>query len=123
MEVLNKIDSDAYSLNIEEPEVRTYTGEKILCKKIFNPWVIDKNHQLVHSLIQAVQKNKIPIDLGYWPFCTNGVESMGNRKINTIGFGPGNEELAHTTDEYVEIQQLQDAYKVYQDLINIVDNQ
>ena len=62
-----------------------------------------------------MQKNKIPIDLGYWPFCTNGVESMGNRKISTIGFGPGNEELAHTTDEYVEIQQLQDAYKVYQD--------
>ena len=84
MEVLNKIDSDAYSLNIEEPEVRTYTGEKILCKKIFNPWVIDKNNQLVHSLIQAVQKNKIPIDLGYWPFCTNGVESMGNRKIKRI---------------------------------------
>ena len=48
---------------------------------------------------------------------------MGNRKINTIGFGPGNEELAHTTDEYVEIKQLHEACKVYQDLISIVDNQ
>ena len=48
---------------------------------------------------------------------------MGNRKINTIGFGPGNEELAHTTDEYVEVQQLQDAYKVYQNLIKIIDQQ
>ena len=94
-----------------------------LRKKFFKPWVIDKNHKLFRSLIQAVQRNNIPIDLGYWPFCTNGVESMGNRKINTIGFGPCNEELAHTIDEYVEIQQLFDASKVYQELINLVDNQ
>tara|TARA_B100001123_G_scaffold449887_1_gene617316 strand:+ start:1388 stop:2530 length:1143 start_codon:yes stop_codon:yes gene_type:complete len=123
MNVLNKIDSTAYSLNIEEPEVDTYTGKKIICKKIFQPWVIDKNHQLVQSLTNAVEKNKIPIELGYWGFCTNGVESMGNRKINTIGFGPGIEELAHTTDEYVDIKHLHSACKVYQDLIHIIDDQ
>ena len=48
---------------------------------------------------------------------------MGNRKINTIGFGPGIEELAHTTDEYVMIDQLYNACKVYQDLIHIIDKQ
>ena len=101
MNILNKIDLNAYSLEIEEREVITYTGEKIICRKIFSPWVIDKNHELVNSLTQAVKKNKNVVNLSYWPFCTNGVESMGNRKINTIGFGPGNEELAHTTDEYV----------------------
>ena len=76
------------------------------------------------SFIDTVSwKNNIPLEIGYWPFCTNGVESMGNRKINTIGFGPGNEELAHTTDEYIEIQQIKEAYKVYEDLINILDRQ
>ena len=84
---------------------------------------MDKDHKLVQSLSEAVKKNNIPIDYGYWPFCTNGVESMGNRKINTIGFGPGIEELAHTTDEYVEIDQLYNACKVYQNLIEIIDNQ
>ena len=122
MQILNKIDSNAYSLKIEEPEVTTYTGKKITCKKIFQPWVLDKDHQLVHFLINSLKKNNISIELGYWPFCTNGVESMGNRNINTIGFGPGNEELAHTTDEYVEVQQLIYACKVYQELINIIDN-
>ena len=78
---------------------------------------------MVNSLTEAVKKNDISLDLGYWGFCTNGVESMGNRKVNTIGFGPGNEELAHTTNEYVKIQELHDAYKVYQDLISIIDNQ
>jgi len=123
MKVLNTIDSKAYSLSIEDSDVETYTGEKISCRKVFHPWVIDKDHNLVHSLIQSVKKNDIPLEIGYWAFCTNGVESMGNRNINTIGFGPGNEELAHTTDEYIEIQQLKDAYKVYEDLINILDRQ
>ena len=59
--------------------------------------------------------------MGYWGFCTNGVESMGNRQVNTIGFGPGDEELAHTTNEYIELEQLNNAYKVYKDLIIIED--
>ena len=123
MDILNKIDTNAYSLEIEEREVITYTGEKIICRKIFPPWVIKKNHELVSSLTQAVQKNGIDVNLSYWPFCTNGVESMGNRKINTIGFGPGNEELAHTTDEYVEIDHLHKASSVYKELIQIIDNE
>ena len=123
MNILKKIHPQAYSLTIEERETMTYTGQKILCRKIFHPWVINKDHKLVQSLSEAVKKNNIPIDYGYWPFCTNGVESMGNRKINTIGFGPGIEELAHTTDEYVEIDQLYNACKVYQNLIEIIDNQ
>ena len=73
--------------------------------------------------LEAVSKNDIPLDHGYWGFCTNGVESMGNRNINTIGFGPGDEQLAHTTDEYLEIYQLEKACKVYKDLISIFDNQ
>ena len=123
MDILEKIHPQAYSLTIEERETMTYTGKKILCRKIFQPWVMNKDHKLVQSLSEAVKKNNIPIDYGYWPFCTNGVESMGNRKINTIGFGPGIEELAHTTDEYVEIDQLYNACKVYQNLIEIIDNQ
>ena len=123
MNAVEKISPNAFSLDIEERETLTYTGEKIPCRKIFPSWEIDKNHQLVKSLTQAVQNNGIPTEFGYWEFCTNGVESMGKRKVNTIGFGPGNEELAHTTDEYVEIKHLDDASKVYRNLIEIVDIQ
>ena len=62
MDILNKIDTNAYSLEIEEREVITYTGEKIICRKIFPPWVIKKNHELVSSLTQAVQKNGIDVN-------------------------------------------------------------
>ena len=45
------------------------------------------------------------------------------RKVNTIGFGRGNEELAHTTDEYVELEHLDKACKVYGELIKIIDQE
>ena len=123
MKVLNSIDKNAFSLEIEEAETTCYTGKKINCRKFFKPWEIDKKHILVKNLSEAVSKNDIPLNHGYWGFCTNGVESMGNRNINTIGFGPGDEQLAHTTDEYLEIYQLEKACKVYKDLISIFDNQ
>ena len=123
MNIVKKISPNAFSLDIEERETLTYTGEKIPCRKIFPSWEIDKNHQLVKSLTQAVQNSGIPTEFGYWEFCTNGVESMGKRKVNTIGFGPGNEELAHTTDEYVELEHLDKACKVYGELIKIIDQE
>ena len=123
MNIVEKISPNSFSLDIEERETLTYTGEKIPCRKIFPSWEIDKNHQLVKSLTQAVQNNGIPTEFGYWEFCTNGVESMGKRKVNTIGFGPGNEELAHTTDEYVELEHLDKACKVYGELIKIIDQE
>ena len=121
MDIVREIDPKAFSFKIEKSTTITYTGEKIICEKTFKPWTLDKEHQLTKSLIEAVTKNNIEIDLGYWGFCTNGVESMGNRKVNTIGFGPGNEELAHTTNEYVEIEHLNKAFEVYRDLILIED--
>ncbi len=123
MDIVKKIDPQAFSLKIEKSTTITYTDEEIVCEKIFKPWTIEEDHYLAKSLIEAVKNNKINIDIGYWEFCTNGVESMGNRQINTIGFGPGNEELAHTTNEYVEVQQLYDACNVYEDLIKIIDTQ
>ena len=122
MGIVNKIDADAFSFKIEKSKTITYTGEEILCEKTFKPWTLDKNHKLTKSLIEAVKKNDVQIDMGYWGFCTNGVESMGNRQVNTIGFGPGNEELAHTTNEYIELEHLIKAYEVYRDLILIEDN-
>ena len=39
-------------------------------------------------------------------FCTNGSYYAGEAGIRTMGFGPSREDLAHTVDEYVEIDQL-----------------
>lgn len=45
-------------------------------------------------------------DITQYSFCTNGSHYAGEAGIKTIGFGPSRENLAHTIDEYVEIDQL-----------------
>ena len=48
-----------------------------------------------------------------WWFSTNGVATMGVFGIPTVGFAPGREELAHTTQERVSVDDLIKATAVY----------
>ena len=41
-----------------------------------------------------------------WTFSTNGVATMGMFDIPTFGYGPGMEKMAHTPNEYVDIDDL-----------------
>jgi acetylornithine deacetylase/succinyl-diaminopimelate desuccinylase-like protein len=42
---------------------------------------------------------------GVWVFCTNGSGTAG-LGIATIGYGPGDETLAHRVDEHIELDEL-----------------
>ena len=50
--------------------------------------------------------------MGYQPeitqynFCTNGSHYAGEAQIKTFGLGPSKENLAHTVNEYIEVDQL-----------------
>jgi hypothetical protein len=46
-------------------------------------------------------------------FSTNGTATMGRLGIPTVGFAPGREELAHTTNEWVAVEDLVKATAVY----------
>ena len=41
--------------------------------------------------------------LGHYSFCTNGSHYAGENGIMTIGYGPGEERLAHTVDEAISV--------------------
>jgi acetylornithine deacetylase/succinyl-diaminopimelate desuccinylase-like protein len=45
--------------------------------------------------------------------CTNGALSAGERGIPTIGFGVGEQHMAHRADEYVEVAALARAVPAY----------
>lgn len=53
-----------------------------------------------------------------YSFCTNGSHYAGEAGIKTIGFGPSKENIAHTIDEYIEIEQLEKACKGYYVIMN-----
>lgn len=84
-----------------------YTGLTYGMEKYYPTWKIPENHQVVKTGVQAYEElygAKPKVDK--WTFSTNGVVINGMYKIPTIGFGPGNEILAHAPNEKVAIDDL-----------------
>ena len=83
-------------------------------KKYYPTWKIPEDHQAVQTGADSYKAlfNKEP-KIDKWTFSTNGVTINGMYKIPTIGFGPGNEELAHAPNEKVKVQDLVDASAFY----------
>ncbi len=91
-----------------------YTGLEYGMKKYYPTWKIPEDHRAVQTGAASYKElfNKDP-KIDKWTFSTNGVTINGMYKIPTIGFGPGNEELAHAPNEKVKVQDLVDASAFY----------
>jgi acetylornithine deacetylase/succinyl-diaminopimelate desuccinylase-like protein len=50
---------------------------------------------------------------GRWNFSTNGAYWAGVARIPSVGFGPGDEELVHTIDEHVRVDDVVRAAEWY----------
>ena len=87
-------------------EEQCYTGNKIQGERFFPGWLYDENEAFVQDVKKELE------DMGYTPsitqynFCTNGSHYAGEAGIKTFGLGPSQENLAHTVNEYIEIDQL-----------------
>ena len=95
-------------------EVPSYTGLVYPMEKYYPTWVLDEDHPLVKTGVSAFAAlfGKPPA-IGKWAFSTNGVGTMGLMGVPTIGFGPGEEEVAHTVLERVPIRHLVEAAMFY----------
>jgi putative selenium metabolism hydrolase len=91
----------------------TYTGITIEHSAVFPSFVLEPTDPLLiqarQTLTQALER-EVPLDI--WRFATDGGHLMANG-IPTIGFGPGDETLAHTNQEHLEIQALNEAFLGY----------
>jgi acetylornithine deacetylase/succinyl-diaminopimelate desuccinylase-like protein len=83
-------------------------------EKYYPTWVLDEGHALAQAAIATYETlwKKAPV-VDKWVFSTNGVGSMGLMGVPTIGFGPGEEDVAHSVVERVEIRQLVEAAEFY----------
>jgi acetylornithine deacetylase/succinyl-diaminopimelate desuccinylase-like protein len=83
-------------------------------EKYYPTWVLDESHVLARAAVATFQGlwDKEPV-VDKWTFSTNGVASMGLMGVPTIGFGPGEEEVAHSVIERVPIRHLVEAAQWY----------
>ncbi|RVU54625.1 YgeY family selenium metabolism-linked hydrolase [Anaerosphaera multitolerans] len=95
-------------------EEKCFTGETIKGERFFPGWLYDEEEEFVQTAYNALKEiGQEPIITQY-NFCTNGSHYAGEAKIKTFGLGPSLENLAHTLDEYIEVDQLmkvKDSYK------------
>ena len=83
-----------------------YTGEKIQGERFFPGWLFDKEETYIQDVLITLQNMGFAPAITQYNFCTNGSHYAGEAKIPTIGMGPSVETLAHTIDEYIEVDQL-----------------
>lgn len=109
-------DEHKESVTVEEMfyEVPSYTGFVFPVDKYFPAWAYEETHPFV----QAGQKTRDLIGLptapsGKWEFSTNGTYWAGKAGIASIGFGPGDEVTAHTTNDSVPLDEMVKATEFY----------
>jgi len=92
----------------------SWRGARAQQEKYYPTWVLDEDHPLVQGVAAAAAEalGETP-RISRWSFSTNGVATMGIFGIPTVGFAPGLEELAHTTQERVSVDDLIKATAVY----------
>lgn len=110
-EIVTGMNAKVELLNYNE---KAYTDFQYGMEKYYPTWKIDENHQVIQIGIQSFKElfGKNPF-VDKWTFSTNAVAINGIYKIPVIGFGPGNEELAHAPNEKVPIDHLVKASAFY----------
>jgi putative selenium metabolism hydrolase len=98
-------------LRYEDP---SYTGFVFPVEKYYPAWALEESHALVQAgqtTIRELWGETRPT--GKWSFSTNGTYWAGKAGIPSIGFGPGDEEFAHTSYEQVPLDEVVAATEFY----------
>lgn len=103
----------AGKVTIAEDDLETYTGARIRAPNIAPAWFYGADAPIVATSLAALRQARINAQLSHYAFCTNGSGTAGELGIPTIGFGPGDETLAHQHNEFVELDELVEAARGY----------
>ena len=114
--IVEKKEARNFEAHIVRETAQMWTGVKIEIEHYFPAWM-NQNQELIDKILKTIRKRANPqAKLGVWKFSTDGVYSGGEAEIPTIGYGPGDESLAHQPNEHVPVKHLQKAVEGYVDI-------
>ncbi len=99
---------------------KCHTGNNIEGERFFPGWLYDEQDEFIQAALKGIKSVGINPTITQYSFCTNGSHYAGEAGIKTIGFGPSRENLAHTIDEYIEVEQLVNVTKGYYGILKEV---
>lgn len=110
-----KLDDPSFSAKVSyaKGKEKCYTGNTIVGERFFPAWRFNKEDDFVQTVYEGLKEAGLNPEITNYSFCTNGSHYAGEAGIKTFGFGPSRENLAHTIDEHIEINQLLKAVTGY----------
>ena len=110
-EIVKDVRAEVQILQYDE---RAYTGLRYGMEKYYPTWKLPPDHAAVKTGVAVYESlfGSSPM-VDKWTFSTNAVTITGIYGIPTIGFGPGDETLAHAPNERVPIEDLVRASAFY----------
>lgn len=90
-----------------------YNGNVIRGERFFPGWLHRENELFIQEILKELRASGFQPEVTQYSFCTNGSHYAGEAGIKTVGLGPSRENLAHTDDEYAEVDQITGACECY----------
>ena len=111
---IKEIAGDYAVVELSEYKATSYTGKEVGMEKYYPTWNLDPNHHALKSAEAAYKEifGEEPV-VDKWTFSTNGVYTAGIEGIPTFGLGPSVEEVTHSVDDQVSIDDLIKAAAFY----------
>ena len=106
-------DMDA-KVELLEYKETSFTDLEYGMEKYFPTWKLEEDHPVIQKGVKSYKElfDAVP-KVDKWTFSTNGVTINGYFGIPVIGFGPGNEVMAHAPNEKVPVEHLVKASAFY----------
>jgi putative selenium metabolism hydrolase len=96
------------------------TGNEISGERFFPGWLLEQEDGFVQAALFGLRSAGLDPLITQYSFCTNGSHYAGEAGIKIVGFGPSREDIAHTIDEYIEVDQLLKAAEGYYGILQAV---
>jgi putative selenium metabolism hydrolase len=105
------IEAEVWVMSYEAP---SWTGLVYSMEKYYPTWTVPEEHAAVRAGVAAhLAALGAEPTVSRWTFSTNGVAIKGLHDVPCVGFGPGEERLAHARDEYVPVDDVVKACAFY----------
>lgn len=104
---------DDITITIPEFDEPSYTGFIFPLEMVYPTWLFEEDHPFIQAGLATAHQLGLTPDITKWDFSTNGIYWAGKANIPTIGFGPGEEQYAHTVLDQVRLDDVVTATEWY----------
>jgi putative selenium metabolism hydrolase len=103
-------------VEMETVTYTSYTGASFTVPDFHPAWITPQESPFLKGCLAGVEAAGVQAVVVPIPYCTNGSSSAGEMGLPAIVLGPGSIKQAHAMDEFLTVEQLENAVRVYREI-------